>query len=110
MSWMNIMDSVSKTAKPTNSFMDGLSSFGGKVGGYLDDGMSWANKNKDALGTIGGLAQGYMQYDMGQKQYDMQKKAFDYNKALSARSKRREEDQEDSYALGFQNSELSKAY
>lgn len=85
----------------TPSFWDGLTKFGSKA-------TNWMNKNSDAIGTIGGLAGGYMQYDMAQKQYDMQKQAFNYNKMLSEREKKRQEEAENAFALGFQNSSLGE--
>ena len=104
MSWMDIMDSASSTVKPTtsNSWLDSIS-------GYAKNGMNFLNTNKDALSTLGTLASGYMTYDMANKQYDMQKQAFDYNKLLSEREKKRQENAENQLALGFSNSSLSGA-
>ena len=73
---------------------------------YGKSGMDFLNKNSQGLGAIGGLAGAYMQYDMGNKMYDMQKQAFNYNKMLSEREKKRQEDAEKAMQYGFANSGL----
>jgi hypothetical protein len=87
-------------------FMDYLGKGIDTLGGYASKGFDWANKNSQGLGALGGLAGSYMQYDMGQDMYKLQKDAYNYNKMLSDREKKRQEEAEQAFALGFKNSTL----
>ena len=73
-------------------------------GDVAKGGMDFLNDNSKGLGALGQLGGAYMQYDMGNKMYDMQKQAFAYNKSLSEREKKRQEDAEKAMQLGFSNS------
>ena len=84
------------------SFLDGLSN----LGGYAKSGFNFLNNNSQGIGALGGLWGAYNQYNMGNKIYDMQKDAYAYNKALSEREKKRQEDAEKALQLGFTNSTI----
>ena len=91
-SGFNFMDYVNK------GLDFGKSAFGGVT--------DFLNTNSKGLGALGGLTGAYMQYDMGNKMYDMQKQAFNYNKMLSDREKKRQEEAEKAMQYGFSNSGL----
>lgn len=99
MSLMNLAPAAPKTG-----FMDYLGKGWDTASKYAGQGMNFLNKNHEAIGALGGLAGSYMQYDMGKKQYGMQKKAFDYNKMLSDREMKRQEEAEMALSQGFKNS------
>ena len=86
------------TTTPTSS------SWLGNIGDAFKGTTSFLNDNAKGLGTIGSLWGAYNQYDMGNKIYDMQKDAFNYNKALSEREKKRQEEAEKAMQYGFINS------
>ena len=69
-------------------------------------GLDFINKNSQGLGAIGGLWSAYNQYNMGNKMFDLQKQAFNYNKMLSEREKKRQEEAEKAMQIGFANSGL----
>jgi hypothetical protein len=96
------LDSV---IKPQSfDFMGTLNKGASYLGGALDKGMSWANKNSDTIGALGGLYGAYSQHQMGQDMYKLQKDAYNYNKMLSEREKKRQEEAEMALAQGFNNS------
>jgi len=74
------------------------------IGDTFNKGFDWMNDNSKALGAGGQLFSAYNQYNMGNKVYDMQKDAYNYNKSLSEREKKRQEDAEKQLQYGFNNS------
>ena len=87
----------------TNSFLGSVGDFGKNA---FNGTTSFLNDNSKGLGAIGGLWGAYNQYDMGNKMYDLQKDSYAYNKALSEREKKRQEDAEKAMQYGFSNSGL----
>lgn len=93
-----------------NQFSQSAPSWFGNIGSSLkalgSSGMDFFNDNSKALGTGGQLWGAYNQYNMGNKMYDLQKDSYAYNKALSDREKKRQENAESQMQLGFSNSGL----
>lgn len=99
-SWMNnIGDGIKTQTNSAPSWFSG-------IGNMANSGMNFLNDNSKALGAAGSLWGAYNQYNMGNKMMDMQNQAFAYNKSLSEREKKRQEDAEKAMQLGFSNSGL----
>lgn len=73
---------------------------------YGKDALGFLNSNAQGIGVLGGLYSAYTQQDMANKSFDLQRQAFNYNKMLSEREKKRQEDAEKAMQLGFANSGL----
>lgn len=72
----------------------------------VGSGMDFLNDNSKGLGAGASLWGAYNQYNMGNQMMNLQKDAYAYNKALSEREKKRQEDAEKQMQYGFSNSGL----
>ncbi len=75
---------------------------------WFNGGMDWMSDNSKALGAGGQLFSAFSQYNMGNKIYGMQKDAYNYNKSLTEREKKRQEQAEANLAQGFANSSYGR--
>lgn len=87
-------------ASQSMGFMDYVN----KGVGYLGKGANWLSDNHKGIGALGGLYGAYAQQRMGDKQFKMQRDAFNYNKMLSERERKRQEEAEMALQQGFKNS------
>ena len=87
---------------PQTNYMDYIN----KAGGYINDGLSWMDKYSQPIGTLGGLYSAYNQQHMANKMYGLQKDAYNYNKMLSEREKKKQDQAQASFQTGFTNSNL----
>ena len=72
-------------------------------------GMNFLNDNSKGLGALGGLWGAYSQQSMGNKMFGLQKDAYNYNKLLSERERKRQEEQDANFASGFANSSYGRS-
>lgn len=66
--------------------------------------MDYVSKGAETIGALGGLYGAYSQQQMGKKQFGLQKDAYNYNKMLSEREKKRQDEAEMALQQGFSNS------
>jgi hypothetical protein len=61
------------------------------------------DKYTKPLALAGGIWSGYNQQKMAKKQFDLQKDAYNYNKMLSEENRKRRDDVDKAFNLGFGN-------
>lgn len=65
---------------------------------YFQKGADWLGKN---YGTLGSLYGAYNKQRMANKQFGLMRDSYSYNKELSERQKRRQEEAERNFNVGF---------
>lgn len=91
---MGILKSISSGAKAVSDF--------------VQPGLNFLNKNKDAISAIGGLAGSYFDYKANQNMQDFAKAHLAENRRINARAEGREELQEANIAAGFSKGFLDR--